>query len=535
MTSFRVYILLLTFFFWSVGAQEIWDIWQTTWSRSKLFTYQKVSPPLEFGTPGSTQDANIAVNEGTTYQTMSGFGGSLTDSAAKILNNLKSTDSDSYWDLMYYLFDPVDGRNAAGLNYIRVNLGASDFADTRYTYVGADVDTSLSTFNINKAPSYLFSTLTDIKSINSLIKIHLIPWSPPGWMKSSGSMNGGSFLSTYSSTYANYLLKSVQGFSGKGLTPYAISIQNEPENSNPTYPTCTMTYSQEGEIGKTLRGLLNNNGFSAVKLIGYDHNWNDAGGYPSNLMRDYGSYFAGVAFHCYSGSVSDQATFHNSYPDKEIYFTECTGTIGSDWWSDIKWQTANLYIGAVNQNARSVLMWNIALDGNGEPRLPGTESCGSGCRPIVNVNSDGSWSVNQEYYGLAEASKAVVPRDTGGPWGQRIQTTVSGTYTWALKVSGFVTKRASSSDWPRYSLVVLNWRDSEGGWNPQPVATTITFRGAQASYTFPVGVTTLWWYAAASFAVNGTSTDECTSHIVYAEHEGKQTTFEMFRVQKDDF
>lgn len=24
-----------------------------------------------------------------------------------------------------------------------------------------------------------------------------------------------------------------------------------------------------------------------------------AGAYPSNLMRDYGSYFAGVAFHCY--------------------------------------------------------------------------------------------------------------------------------------------------------------------------------------------------------------------------------------------
>ena len=42
-------------------------------------------------------------------------------------------------------------------------------------------------------------------------------------------------------------------------------------------------------------------------------------------------------------------------------------------------------------------MWNIALDGNGEPKLPGTNSCGgSGCRAIVTVNSDGSWSVNQE-------------------------------------------------------------------------------------------------------------------------------------------
>ena len=35
-----------------------------------------------------------------------------------------------------------------------------------------------------------------------------------------------------------------------------------------------------------------------------------------------------------------------------------------------------------------------------------------------------------------------------------------------------------------------------GPWDPQPVQTTIEFRGMQATYTFPVGVTTLTWYAA---------------------------------------
>ena len=46
--------------------------------------------------------------------------------------------------------------------------------------------------------------------------------------------------------------------------------------------------------------------------------------------------FAGVSFHCYGGNVAQQDNFHNIYPEKEIYFTECAGTIGSDWWSDIK-------------------------------------------------------------------------------------------------------------------------------------------------------------------------------------------------------
>lgn len=46
--------------------------------------------------------------------------------------------------------------------------------------------------------------------------------------------------------------------------------------------------------------------------------------------------FSGVAFHCYGGNVQDQDQFHNAFPDKEIYFTECTGTVGSDWWNDIQ-------------------------------------------------------------------------------------------------------------------------------------------------------------------------------------------------------
>lgn len=38
-------------------------------------------------------------------------------------------------------------------------------------------------------------------------------------------MDGGTFQSTYISTYAQYLLKCLQGFSGKGISVYAISIQ----------------------------------------------------------------------------------------------------------------------------------------------------------------------------------------------------------------------------------------------------------------------------------------------------------------------
>lgn len=200
--------------------------------------------------------------------------------------------------------------------------------------------------------------------------------------------------------------------------------QNEPENSNPTYPTCLISASQEAQIGTTLRSLMNSNGFSNTKIIGFDHNWNHAGAYPVQLVREpffsigipyippcicvinglFGetqmesayNAFSGVAFHCYSGSVGQQDTFEAAYPNKEIYFTECTGEYGSDWWSDIKWYMDNIFVGAVEHYAKTGLMWNLVLDGTGKPELPGSNSCGTPCRPIVTVNTDGTYTLHQE-------------------------------------------------------------------------------------------------------------------------------------------
>lgn len=107
--------------------------------------------------------------------------------------------------------------------------------------------------------------------------------------------------------------------------------------------------------------------------------------------------FDGVAFHCYAGSVNQQDDFHSRYPTKEIYLTECAGTIGSDWWTDIKWYMDNLFIGSIEYHSHTALMWNIAGDSSGGPKLPGTNSCSNpGCRPVVTVNDNGTYNLNQE-------------------------------------------------------------------------------------------------------------------------------------------
>lgn len=57
---------------------------------------------------------------------------------------------------------------------------------------------------------------------------------------------------------------------------------------------------------------------------------------------------------------------------------------------------------------------------------------------------------------MAQASKAIIPRDVGGPFGKRIGVSLGGSQGWALRVGAYVTGRTNPGDWLRYSIVVLN-------------------------------------------------------------------------------
>ena len=78
---------------------------------------------------------------------------------------------------------------------------------------------------------------------------------------------------------------------------------------------------------------------------------------------------------------------------------------------------------------------------------------------------------------MAQASKAILPRDAGGPWGKRIGVSVGGTLGSSRVVGAYVTGRVNSADWLRYSLVVLNWCASPHLlWPVLPLPMLITMR-----------------------------------------------------------
>jgi len=139
--------------------------------------------------------------------------------------------------------------------------------------------------------------------------------------------------------------------------------------------------------------------------MAYDHNW-DQPTYPMTVVGSPASspYVAGSAFHCYGGNVSAQSTLNNLYPDKGIWFTECSGgRWATDFSGNLSWNLENVFIGSINHYSKGVLMWNLALDENDGPTNGGCMNC----RGVITVHSDGSYTRNEEYYFIGHFSKFV--------------------------------------------------------------------------------------------------------------------------------
>ena len=118
-------------------------------------------------------------------------------------------------------------------------------------------------------------------------------------------------------------------------------------------------------------------------------------------------YVAGSAFHGYGGNVAAQSDVQNAYPDKGIYFTEFSGgNWATNFGDNLVYFAQNQFIGGTRNFAKNVLLWNLALDENGEPHSGGC----NGCRGVVTINSvTNAVTFNEEFYSIAHASKFVMP------------------------------------------------------------------------------------------------------------------------------
>jgi len=234
------------------------------------------------------------------------------------------------------------------------------------------------------------------------------PWSPPGWMKSGDSMIGGTLNASAYEPYATYLVKCIQAYAAEGVPLYAMTPQNEPLHAPSGYPGMLLSASEEADLIKHHIGPAFAAHGISTKILIYDHNW-DTPEYPETILTDAAAaaYVAGSAFHGYAGDPSVQSRVHDAYPDKEIYFTECSsGGWSPDFATNLQWMTKNLMIAATRSWAKTVTLWNMALDEMSGPQNGGCPNC----RGVVTIDQQrGTISYNVEYYVLGHLSTFVVP------------------------------------------------------------------------------------------------------------------------------
>ncbi|GGK18354.1 glucosylceramidase [Yeosuana aromativorans] len=375
------------------------DFWLTTANKNDLL--KKQSTVLSFNTTFNNYP-NITVDESQTYQSIDGFGFTLTGGSAEVINGLSSTKRT---ELLQELFG--NSENSISISYLRISIGASDLNEAPFSYddvPAGQTDETLSNFSLEPDLNGVISVLQDILQINPNIKILGSPWSAPVWMKDNNSTIGGSLQPQYYGAYAQYFVKYIQEMKNLGITVDAITVQNEPQHGG-NNPSMVMSAVEQADFIKNHLGPAFTSANITTKIIVWDHNC-DRPDYPITVLNDpdANKFIDGSAFHLYAGNISALSTVHNSFPNKNLYFTEQYTSSSSDFAGDLKWHLANVIIGSMRNWSKNALEWNLANNPAFEPHTDG--GC-STCKGALTISSGGNITRNVAYYIIAHASKFV--------------------------------------------------------------------------------------------------------------------------------
>jgi O-glycosyl hydrolase len=371
-------------------------------------TYLAPQPALSWADGTAPTGPAITVDTRRKYQEMTGFGASFTDSSAWLVGTrLDSATRDA---AMRDLFGP----SGIGLSFLRQPMGSSDFAvNGNYSYddmPAGQTDPALAHFSIDHDRTYIIPLLRQARDLNPQLTVMATPWSPPGWMKTSDSMIGGTLRTDAYQPLADYFALFARAYAAAGVPIRYITPQNEPLYVPGGYPGMYLSAAQADDLIKNHLGPTLRERAPGTGILGYDHNW-DVISYPETMYSDSQAapYMAGTAWHCYGGDVLTQSVSHNNYPNQPAFHTECSG---GEWEGDAQAGFAgamDLVINSTRNWAKGVVRWNMALDERNGPTNGGCLTC----RGLLTVGRDthGRWSYTKtvDYWAFGQASKFVRP------------------------------------------------------------------------------------------------------------------------------
>lgn len=345
----------------------------------------------------------IHVNDGLTFQRVSGVGAAITDTAAWLFHDELPPTARA--TVITNLF----GSRGIHLGIVRVPMGASDFTKDGVPYSYDDLprgrsDPTLARFSLAHDTAYILPVLRQILAVNPHAEILATPWSPPGWMKTNDALDnpGGSgrLLPDAYGLLAEYFVKFIRSYAQQGVPIAAIAPQNEP-GQTAQYPSLNMSPTEEAEfVSRDLVPALTAADLHP-KIYGYDWKWlfwqrAFALAFNPTSAGDLG----GIAWHCYAGNPTVMTTLHRAAPFLDQIESECSdgGAPGPP---------GELMIASFRNWASSVLLWNLALDPSGGPVQPPNDGCPR-CTGVVTVDERRhTVTYGPDYYVLGQFGKFV--------------------------------------------------------------------------------------------------------------------------------
>jgi len=373
----------------NTSSKLIVEVYETSASGNKL---TKVT---DFGLIDNA--SKVTLNTDKTYQTITGFGGSFTESSAYLLNRLSKENRDKILEAYF-------GESGAKYSLTRTHISSCDFSLNNYTYAPVENDLKLEHFTIDEDREDLIPMIKDAMKISKEgFNIIASPWTAPPWMKDNKDWVGGKLLPEYYDTFALFFDKYLDAYNSEGINIWGVTPVNEPHGNGNNWESMHFSPNEETNFVQNHLGpTLESNGKSHIKILGYDQNRKGIKEWVDAMFENEASskYFSGTAIHWYESTYDyfpeDLQYAHNKSPDK--YLIETEGCVDSQIpkWKDDKWYWSkeatdwgwdwapddqkhlhpkyapvNRYardiIGCLNNWVDGWIDWNMVLDRQGGP------------------------------------------------------------------------------------------------------------------------------------------------------------------------
>jgi len=370
-----------------------------------------------------------------TFQTITGFGGSFTESSAYLLNKLSKSNREK-------IIEAYFGETGAKYSLTRTHMNSCDFSLGHYSYAPVDGDKELKHFSVDEDKADIIPMIKDATAASKDgFKIISSPWTAPPWMKDNKGWMGGKLLPEYYDTWALFFSKYLKAYKAEGIDIWGFTVENEPLGNNNNWESMIfspeeMTNFVKNHLGPKLKSDGHN-----VKILGYDQNRGEELKQWADVMyKDEASskYYDGIAVHWYASTYDwfpeSLHYAHKAAPGKYLIQTEaCLNGIVPKWkddqwyWSkeakDWGWDWAPAdqkylhpkyvpvyryvrdIIGCHNNWVNGWIDWNMVLDKQGGPNWF-KNWCGA---PILVDPDKDEVYITPIYYVMAHFSKYIRP------------------------------------------------------------------------------------------------------------------------------